>query len=115
MDNQDAKMGSNIVFLHVWKLSDIDKVWEVCHTYFRFVVFFENLRFGILNFDIQKFGNVEVANLEVLYFEIIYLPSAFPPPCRRPQFANNSTDDPEKSMARNLKSRARGNKNKEAS
>ena len=43
------------------------------------------------------------------------LPSAFPLPCRRPQFANNSTDDPEKSMASNLKSRARGNENKKAS
>ena len=50
--------------------------------------------------------------LIVLLKIVIHLPSAFPPLCRRPQFANNSIDDPEKSMARNLKSRARGNKTK---
>ena len=46
---------------------------------------------------------------------ISQLPPTVPPPCRGPQFANHSTADPEKSMARNLRSRARGNKNKEAS
>ena len=45
-----------------------------------------------------------------LWGPISQLPPAVPPPCRGSQFAHHSTDDPEKSMARNLRSRARGNK-----